>query len=227
MLDRYTITLNADELALVLGVEVSPEYEPQYNAAPTQSLPLITNNNADKISFFSWGLMTMWSNNKTMSPKFFNLPMDSMLNKSSYKKKILTHRCIIPMDGFYLWKQVAKKQQIPHYFFYPDKKAFSIAGLWEENDEGIFSFIMVTKQANSQISSFQKDMPAVMDISSSRKWLKSDDMEELSDLLNNEPKEELLSHTVTPKVRDIESNDILFINPAPPADHHGNYMLFT
>ena len=68
MLDRYTLTLQPDELALILGAEVPEGYEPQYNAAPTKSLATITSYQSDKISFLNWGLMAMWSNNKTMSP---------------------------------------------------------------------------------------------------------------------------------------------------------------
>ncbi len=104
MLDRYTITLKPDELALVLGAEVPDLYEPQYNAAPTKLLPIITSSESDKISFLNWGLMAQWSNNRAMSPKFFNLPLDSVINKASYRKKLSSHRCVIPMDGFSLWK---------------------------------------------------------------------------------------------------------------------------
>ncbi|MEO9871871.1 SOS response-associated peptidase [Ekhidna sp.] len=227
MLDRYTITLKPDELALVLGAEVPAAYNPQFNAAPTKVLPLITSDNPDKISFYNWGLMAMWSNNKAMSPKFFNLPMDSVISKPNYRKKLTTHRCVIPMDGFYVWKQVAKKQQVPHYFFYPDKKVFSVAGLWEEGEDSAHSFIMITRPANNQITDFQDDMPAILDAASTRRWLESDDLEELQGLLNQESKEELLSHTVTPKIRDIEGNDVSFTKPAPPSDQHGNYTLFT
>jgi len=227
MLDRYTITLKPDELALVLGAEVSEQYSPQYNAAPTKLLPAITGDDPEKISFPNWGLMAMWTNNRAMSPKFFNLPADSVINKASYRKKLLTHRCIIPMDGFYLWKQIAKKQQVPHYFFYPDKKVFSVAGLWEEGEDHSRSFIMITRPANAQISDFQEDMPAIMDAASSRRWLESEDQDELQSLINQETKEEFISHTVAPKIRDIDQNDVSFIKPAPPADQHGNYTLFS
>ncbi len=227
MLDRYTITLKPDELALVLGAEVPETYEPQFNAAPTKILPAITSNEADKISFFNWGLMAMWSNNRAMSPKFFNLPMDSVINKSSYRKKLATNRCVIPMDGFYLWKQVAKKQQVPHYFFFPDKKVFSDAGLREEGEEGSNSFIMITRPANDQVSDFQEDMPAILDAASTRRWLESEKLDELQELLSKETKEEFVSHTVTPKIRDIDGNDVSFIKPAPASDQHGNYTLFT
>lgn len=227
MLDRYTITLKPDELALVLGAEVSEEYQAHFNAAPTKTLPVITSHDSSKVSFLNWGLMAMWSNNKTMSPKFFNLPMDSVISKSSYRKKLITNRCVIPMDGFYIWKKVAKKQQVPHYFFYPDKKVFSVAGLWEEGDDGKYSFIMITRPANPQINEFQDDMPAILDAASTRTWLESEDESTLHELLNIQIKEEFVSHTVSPKIKDIDGDDASFIEPTPASDQHGNYTLFT
>lgn len=230
MYDRYTISLKNDELALTLGVEVSDEYDPQYNAAPTKRLPVITSQQNQKLSFFYWGLMSRWSNNKSMSPKLFNLPLDSVLSKTSYKRKLNTNRCVIPMDGFYVWKQVGKKRQVPHYFYFPDKRVFSVAGLWEESDESedtAESFIMITKQANPLLENYQDDMPAIMDASASRKWLESEDITDLEELLSNGQADELISHTVSPKIREIEGNDVSYINPAPASDQHGNYTLFT
>lgn len=226
MLDRYTLTLQPDELALVLGVEIPESYIPQYNAAPTKTLPVIPNMDRERLNFQKWGLMAMWAKNKTMSPKFFNLPVDSVLNKPSYKKKLGTHRCVIPMDGFYVWKKVAKKQQIPHYFFFPDKRVFCVAGLWEEN-ENDNSFIMITRSANEYIGSFQEDMPLIMDVGSTKKWLETDDLDELEKLLIKETKDDLISHTVGPMIKDIDANDVSFIKPTPASDQHGNYTLFS
>lgn len=227
MIDRYTLTPKSDELALVLGVDVPDQYEPLFNAAPTKLLPVITNTEKNKLFFYNWGLMSMWSNNRSMSPKFFNLASDSVLGKSSYKQKLKSHRCVIPMDGFYIWKQVAKKQMVPHYFFFPDRKVFSVAGLWEEGEESLPSFSMITRGANQPLSQFQEDMPAILDTVATRRWLESDNQKELEDLLQNTPKEQLTSHTVSPKIRDIDDNDVSFIKPAPASDQHGNYTLFT
>jgi putative SOS response-associated peptidase YedK len=227
MVDRYTLTPKSDELALVLGVDVPGLYRPQFNAAPSKLLPIITSNEKNKLHFFNWGLMSMWTNNRAMSPKFFNLSLDSVLSKSSYKQKIKSNRCVIPMDGFYIWKQVAKKQMVPHYFFFPDRKVFSVAGLWEEGEESSRSFIMITRNSNKLLMEFQEDMPAILDASASKIWLESDDQQELEDLLLHTPKEQLTSHTVSPKIRDIDGNDVSFIKPAPASDQHGNYTLFT
>lgn len=227
MVDRYTLTLGADELALVLGADVPEDYASKYNAAPSKALPVITCTEKNKVNFFQWGLMAMWSNNRSMSPKFFNLHADSVITKSSYKRKLETHRCVIPMDGFYVWKQVAKKQVIPHYFFFPDKKVFSVAGIWEESEDSPNSFIMITRNATNQLLDFQEDMPAILDAAATRTWLQSEDPSELEHLLQNSPKEQLTSHTVSPKIRDIENNDVSLIKPTPASDQHGNYTLFS
>lgn len=228
MYDRYTLTLKNDELALTLGVEVSTEYAQQFNAAPTKKLPIITSEQNQKLSFFYWGLMSNWSNNKTMSHKLFNLPMASIQTKANYRRKLNTHRCVIPMDGFYVWKQVAKKKQVPYYFYFPDHRVFSVAGLWEENDESEGgSFIMITKPSNGTFSGFFEDMPAILDASTSRKWLELDDLSDLEEILSEDQSLEMVSHTVSPKIRDIHLNDVSFINQAPASDQHGNYTLFT
>lgn len=227
MVDRYTLTLKADELALTLGAEVSKEYATHFNAAPSKRLPIITSQNRHMLSFFHWGLISNLSNNKSMSPKFFNLPADSVMTKASYKRKLGTHRCVIPMDGFYVWKQVAKKQVIPHYFFFPDKKVFSIAGIWEESEESANSFIMITRPANDQLLSFQEDMPAILDAGETRKWLESDDSSELEKLLQGNSTEQMISHNVSPKIRDIELNDVSLTKPTAASDQHGNYTLFS
>ena len=226
MLDRYSITLNADELTLVLGVEVPKEYHPQYNAAPTKSLPIITSQSPNKLSFQKWGLMAMWSNNKAMSPKFFNLPLASVLTKTSYRKKLQSQRCVIPMDGFFVWKQVAKKKVVPHYFFYPDRRVFCVAGIWETNEDQ-HSFIMITRPSNDSVSPFQEDMPSILDTATTKKWIASNVDEELEEVLQQETSNSLLSHTVSPRISNIDSNDELLVQPAPASDQHGNYTLFT
>ena len=168
----------------------------------------------------------MWSNNRAMSSKFFNLPISSVLDKPSYRKKLGTHRCVIPMDGFYIWKKVAKKQQIPHYFFYPDKRVFCVAGLWEQNEDEN-SFIMITSPANESIEEFQEDMPLIMDVGSTKKWLETDEMDELEALLMKKSNDNFTSHTVSPRIRDIDANEPSFVQPTPASDQHGNYTLFS
>ena len=230
MYDRYTITLNKDELALTLGVEIPSTYSPHYNAAPTKRLPVITSNNNQQLSQFQWGLMANWSNNKTMSHKLYNLPIESIRTRTTYKRKLKTHRCVIPMDGFYVWKQVAKKQMVPHYFHYSDRRLFTVAGLWEEVDDlenSTECFIMITKPAENGLNAFQDDMPAILDPAYMKKWLEGEGPEDIEELLQTGHENDFVSHTVSPRIRDIDKNDVSLIQSTPASDQHGNYTLFT
>lgn len=227
MVDRYTITPKPDELALVLGIEIERTYQAEYNAAPTKALPVLLASNKHQLTFLKWGLMTLWSNNKAMSPKFFNLPIATVLKKPSYRKKLFSHRCVIPMDGFYIWKKVSKKQQIPYYFHFPDKRVFCVAGLWEENEEGGNSFTMIMGIANHSVEDFQEDMPLIMDVATTKKWLETNNLNELETLLDQKPSGTFINHTVSPRIKDINLNDDTLINPAPAADQFGNYTLFS
>jgi len=65
MYDRYAIFSSPNSIKDALSVDVPENYQPSYNASPTQLLPLITNEYSKGISFFHWGLMAKWSNNKT------------------------------------------------------------------------------------------------------------------------------------------------------------------
>jgi len=227
VIDRYTISPNADELALILGREVPNDYTPQYNAAPSKLLPVVTSQEKDKLNFFHWGLMTSWSNNKAMSSKFFNLNVESIFTKISYKKKLKSNRCIIPMDGFYLWKMVAKKKMVPYYFAFSDKRVFYVAGIWEETDEQN-AFTIILKNSNDQISSYQDDMPLILDPANTTKWLSSESDIELEAILHEDMNpENFIYHTVSPRIRDIEFNDVSLTKAAPASDQHGNYTLFS
>lgn len=226
MVDRYSLTLKPDELTLVLGVEATEEYRPQYNAAPTKEMPILISEAPTKLHFQKWGLMAMWANNKAMSPKFFNLPLSSILTKPSYRKKLNARRCIIPMDGFFLWKQVAKKKRVPYYFFFPDKRVFCAAGIWETNEDGN-SFMMITRPANETILPIQEDMPLILETSFTKSWIATEDEAELMEILQKDSSQTLISHTVSPRISNIDANEKQFIEPAPASDQHGNYTLFT
>ncbi len=226
MIDRYSITPNSVELTLVLGLDVPSTYEPQFNAAPTKSLPVVTSKEPNRFTYLQWGLMTVWSNNRAMSPKFFNLPLDSVLNKSTYRKKIKTQRCVVPMDGFFVWKKVAKKKSIPYYIFFSDHRLFYAAGIWEENEEGN-SFIMITRPSNESVSPFQEDMPAIIESLTAKKWLLAEDLSDLEQPLLKNLDHKLHSHTVSPIIMNLNINNEKMILHAPASDQYGNYTLFT
>lgn len=233
MYDRYAIYAKSKKLEEAFAVDVPEAYSPNYNAAPTQLLPVITSENPRGVSFFHWGLMAKWSNNKSISAKSINLKAETAFDRAGYKRQIRTHRCVVPINGFYAWKRVSKKQLVPHYYFPTQIPILGVAGLWEEFEDvdgtNSHSFIMLTVGSSSGLVEIEDQMPAILDPIGSLKWLEDVDLEVYRDLLLgiSDKHGSLGSHPVSPAISKSENNYPELVNAVPASDQHGNYTLFT
>ncbi len=231
MVDRYVICASKESFAEQMNITTPKEYKEVYNAAPTKLLPITTMQNPKEIELFKWGLIPNLSNNKKLSPKLFNLNIDQALTKPSHKKSILSNRCIIWANGFYIWKPIARNRTIPHYVHLSDTLPKALAGIWEAyetfEDEVINSFMMITLRADSQISDYQEDMPLILEGDLASKWLNYDlSIEDISGLLLENTTPPFKIHPVSPAIRNIDLDSRDLIMPSNPADQYGNYTLF-
>src|SRR5690606_5233249 len=166
MCRRYSISATATELAERFNIDVPEAYRSRYNAAPTQILPVITNDNPQGLSFFYWGVVPKFAKNKSLSPKLYNTKAETLLQKTSTSKALHQRRCLIPADGFFDWKNVSKKGVVPYRFVLQEPKIFAFAGLWEEyedDEEGmVYSFSIITTEANAITREMNLNMPAIV-----------------------------------------------------------------
>ena len=86
MLERYSIGQSAEEIKQRFQVEATDGYEPRYNAAPTQLLPVITNQHPEGFSFFYWGQVPQWSNNRAISWQIDKCRGGATTGKSDFEK---------------------------------------------------------------------------------------------------------------------------------------------
>lgn len=231
MCSRYTITSDIETISERFSIAKEEYYRPRYNAAPTHLLPVITADNSNKISFFYWGIIPEWSKSKTISSKLYNAFSVDIPNKPSLKNDLNKRRCIVPADGFYVWKRISKKGKAPYRFTLASKETFSFAGLWEEfendQDETVHTFTIITTVANSVVSGFEDFMPVIFDKEKEKIWLSNDaKQDELLDLLTPVLTEQLSHYSVSPEVNDITKDVPSLITPSTPADQYGNYSLF-
>jgi putative SOS response-associated peptidase YedK len=231
MCGRYSIVASADEIASRFEVEVPAYYQPHYNAAPSQLLPVITSENPAGISVFYWGLTPSLSKNKGVSERIINLRSESILDKPVFKKALNTRRCLVPADGFYEWKKLGKKTTIPYRLVRTDKRLFAFAGVWEEYEDvtgaAAHTFSILTTAANKVVAPIHDRMPVILQSHFEKTWLNALATEEqLIAALLPLPSEELESYTVSPRVNSVKNDDAYLLLPAPPADQHGNLTLF-
>jgi putative SOS response-associated peptidase YedK len=230
MIERYTITPTPEALRERFEVDVPDFYKPNYNASPTQLLPVITANAPEGISLFYWGEIPKWAKNKTPSEKIINVRTETLPEKTSLKKSLTKARCLIPADGFYAWKKVGKKTTIP-YRFVSTQSLFSFAGLWEEfeDEDGVemHTFTIFTIPANETVLNIQERMPVMFDKEAEKIWLNKEATEsELTALLVPYDAKKMSYYPVSPRINDVKIDLPSLIMPTLPADQHGNLTLF-
>ena len=231
MIDRYTLSTHQEVLEKHFNAAFKDEFIPRYNAAPTQALPVITQDNTARFQYFKWGLISNWANNKKMSPKLFNLDTETLSKKASHQKSLKSHRCLIPVDGFYVWKPFSKKKAVPYYISRNDKNPLAIAGIWEEkddfNEEANHSFIMITQHSDERMTPYQENMPLCLGEKEIISWMNAGttalEIEEISKSTHLWP---LTAHPVSPLIANLAKDSPSLIKHSQPSDQLGNYTLF-
>lgn len=231
MIERYTITSTAEEIASRFSVDVPSYHQPNFNAAPSSLLPVITAEHAQGVSLFYWGIPPDQSRNKGVSERIINQRLEDVIVKPVFQKAVQSRRCLVPADGFYAWKKIGKKLTTPYRFVRKDRALFSFAGIWEEyedvNGSAFHTFSVITIKANPVVELVYERMPVILTQAYEKIWLSKDPIEEnLIDLFKPGAVEELESYTVSPQVNSLKNNNRTLILPAPPSDQYGNLTLF-
>lgn len=152
------------------------DWSPRYNIAPTQSVPVIRQNEkgARKISLLRWGLIPSWATDASIGNKTINARVETVATTPSFREPFQSRRCLIPADGFYEWKRLGKLKQ-PYCFDMEDASVFAFAGLWDRwidpNGMAIESFTILTTTANDLLANLHHRMPVIVRADDYRTWL--------------------------------------------------------
>jgi putative SOS response-associated peptidase YedK len=232
MCGRYTIIAKAEEIEKRFEVEVPQHYTPRYNAAPTQLLPVITNEHPEKLSFYHWGLVPSWYSETENPAKLINARLETIVEKPSFAAAFKARRCLVISDGFYEWKRMTSKSKVPYRVFPKHKGLFAYAGLWEQykNDDQtmLHSFAIITTEAKEATAHIHHRIPVILNPESEKTWLDHGlSAAEHLELLKSRQNSDLQYHPVSSLVNSIFNDDERLITPTPPSDQTGNYVLFS
>jgi putative SOS response-associated peptidase YedK len=228
MIERFSIGVPASQLATCFSVEEPIAFRPKYNGAPSQLFPVLTSDAPQGFSFFYWGLPPSWAKDKSMAERIINLRAEHILEKQALKKKLIKHRCVVPAEGFYVWKRIGKKTLVPWRFTLKTKEIFSIAGVWEEyEDEGesFHTFSIITIPAQGFVLTTTDRMPLILTKDQEKQWLNKEEIE-LDNILLTNTAVELEGYTVSPLLNTISHDKPSLTLPVPAADQFGNLTLF-
>lgn len=219
MCGRFSITVEEDVLKKRFNIIIPLQetFFPRFNVAPTQNLPVITNQNQHEIQLFRWGLIPFWAKDSKIGSKLINARTETLAEKPSFKHALKERRCLVLADGFYEWKKVGKTK-IPMRITLKNEEPFAFAGLWEnwKNPSGEFvrSFTIITTEANELMSGIHNRMPAILPRANEKDWIDNTiSLERLYSLLRPFQSDEMKAFQVSTSVNSTANDNPSVIFP--------------
>jgi putative SOS response-associated peptidase YedK len=223
MCGRFTIITPIEKLveqfeARLLEDDLKGTLFPNYNAAPGQKLLVITNTSPKQISLYRWGLIPYWAKDPAIGYKMINARSETLTEKASFKNAFKKRRCIILADSYFEWEKQSGKK-IPYRILMKNEKPFAMAGIWESwkdaDGNEIFTFSIITTEANSLTKDIHDRMPCILDQKKIKMWLDTNIPEPAAlQLLKPYPRTEMKLYEVSTLVNLPRNNSPEVIKPA-------------
>jgi putative SOS response-associated peptidase YedK len=215
---QYTLfPLLEKEFSLKFGVDVP--LNPSFNIAPTQQVPVVINEDGNRLITCRWGLIPPWSKDPSIGSRMINARAETLAEKPSFKGPLKKHRCLIVADGFYEWKKT-ESGKTPVYITRKDGRPLGFAGLYSDwrpaEGDTIRTCTIVTTEPNELLEPIHNRMPVIIKPDDRDRWLdpSENDPEKLIPLLAPYPSDELDAWEVSRAVNSPSNNSPENIRPA-------------
>ena len=124
MCGRYRLTAKERYLRDHFGIDEDFSWTPRWNIAPTQSVPIIRQEDTKPRRSFDlvrWGLIpsSSWAKDPSIATKTINAMSETAAQKPAFRGALRWRRCLIPSDGFYEWQSIGSKQKQPFSMAWP------------------------------------------------------------------------------------------------------------
>lgn len=222
MCGRYFLSEEKEELGKWFDVDAIEldTIEPNYNAAPTDIMPVVGENEEGRRSIlpFRWGLIPFWAEEPDVNYSMINARAETVDTKRSYKPCFEKYRCLVPASGFYEWKG-EEGDKNPYYIHPNNEPMFAMAGIynvWEAPDgKRIPTYTIITTDANEKLKELHGRMPVILMKQEWNEWLdpNNHDTNSLKELLSPFPEDALDYYRVSKKVSNVQNNYRELIEP--------------
>ena len=232
MCGRYSLTLTAGDLAERFGTAVPDDWEPRYNCAPGQQLPVVAGDDPDAFRRMTWGYIPPDADE---ARDLINARTETVDRKRAFAESFKSRRCLVPADGFYEWSDRDGRKR-PYRVAFEDERAFAMAGIhatWEPStpgrqaglgewgggsddgaaDERVEAFAVLTTEPNDRVADLHHRMAVVLPRERERDWLAGDVTK--AELLEPYPGDDMRSYPVSTRVNSPANDDPSLIEKRP------------
>jgi putative SOS response-associated peptidase YedK len=221
MCGRFEIHAALEVIARIFGIapgDVRIDYNPNYNAAPTNDVPVVVENGKRRLILCRWGFLPAWAKDEKTGFSMINARAETVAEKPAFREAFRKHRCIVVADGFYEWRK-AGTARIPLHIHLRSREPMGLAGLYSvwTSPEGkeIRTCTIIVTDANELVAPVHERMPVILHPADYDRWLDPglQDALALQPLLKPYPPEELGIHAVSKKVNSPRNNSPDLIEP--------------
>lgn len=148
--------------------------EPQWNIAPSDTVPVIARLEEQTTALLpmQWWLVPRWS--KTAKPDFtmFNARSETAAKSKAFSAPLKRQRGIVPVHSFIEWqKNGAQKQAYGILDAHQAMQGQALAAIWECWQEQLYSFAILTQAADPDFQSIHTRMPIWLEEQHWDAWL--------------------------------------------------------
>lgn len=202
MTGRLIVTpFNTDTL-LNSPLVVKDELVTSYNLPPKDFLSIIIAEHEQlELRKAYWGYTPPWLKQLDKSP--YLARCESLQEKTMFRDS-LQKRCLVPVSGYYEWKQFTRQKQA-YAVRRAENRIFFLAGIWIRYPTSDYTFYdtfaLLTTPSNRFINNVSERMPVIIPKEQSQDWL-TDTEERANELLKPMPEDYLDYYPVSPLVNN-------------------------
>lgn len=177
MCGRINVSDHAGVQALLdqLGISLDAgTFHPRYNIAPGEDILVAFNGNSPELARMSWGIVPAWARTKPGSRPLINARLETAWEKPSFRKMMAHSRGVVPVTGFYEWKQAGSVRQ--PYFIRPAAPiALALAAIYQIAKDGTRQVAILTEEAAGSMTQIHHRQPVILAPQKMKTWLTSED----------------------------------------------------
>ena len=202
MCGRYCVDISKDDLSFVNNIN-EIEYEKNFNVAPQTLAPCIIDNN---LVIANWGYFPDWLKSQSNPRPLFNTRYESLLEKKTFTSAFKNSRCVIPITGWYEWKDEDGIKQ-PYYFFDNSDSLLFAAGLYWNRSSGDIETSIITREAVSPLYTIHNRSPLLLSKEQRKLWVSDLSSEEIYSKILDYEYDNIEFHRVDRAVNNPKNNN--------------------
>ncbi len=180
-----------------------------YNAPPGSDIPMVYSHEGKlEARDCHWGIDQAYGDKNY---KLANMKAEKMWSGWPHKQLMKKDRCIILVNGFYEWRREASRKQ-PFYIHPRDSGYFAFAGVYRDCEEGRQCSI-ITTAPNALMSKIHNRMPVILDEDAATDWIRSEDRELLTDMMQPSDDTPMAAYAVSSYVNNARNEGERCVQP--------------